>query len=346
MTTNSDGKLTQKTPPHVHAGFDKDDVMIKTFIIMLLPAIAAVFTMGEMAIYHILVAVFTALGAHHIITYLEKKVTGTSDYKSPTSSYVAGLIVGLAMPIAGPVYMTFIVSALTVLVFKWGQGKLFSRKILNPAAGAKVLALVLITLFVFLTEDLETGMDTGMIFHSHHFSEGWVEMLTAEGFQESIAFYETDTLSAAESLIFSKDHGWIGGGSGIVVLISGLIAIKWVKIKWRISASLLAAVTALSIIIALITGGSIIDRIAFHVFTGSVIFLAFFMATEPQSTPLSETGQYLFGLGVGILTFVLQLLGVLGGSIIALVIFNIFSGYFDRIIWKSPFGHEGDKVER
>lgn len=43
-----------------------------------------------------------------------------------------------------------------------------------------------------------------------------------------------------------------------------------------------------------------------------MIFLAFFMATEPQSTPMSAGGQYLFGVGLGILTFLLQQLNVLG----------------------------------
>jgi len=322
-------------PPHIHSGITKDEMMVKTFLVMLIPAVVAVFAMGIQALYHIATAVLTSLSFHYLIFFLET-ARGTPTYRSPGSSLVAGLIVGLAMPIAGPIYATFVVAALSMVVFRWGQEKVFGEKRVNPAAAAKVLVLVGISLLFFLPEHLELGM----IFHPHHFD--WVNLLTAEGFQSSIAFYETETLSAAESLVFWKDHGWIGGGSGIAVLIAGLVAIPWVKIKWRIPTAVLLTVGALSVSMAVVTGGSVVDRIAFHVFTGSVIFMAFFMATEPQTSPLTEIGQYLFGVAVGLLTFLLQLVGVLGGSVIALVVLNLFTDRLDTLVWKKPFGHRGD----
>lgn len=61
------------------------------------------------------------------------------------------------------------------------------------------------------------------------------------------------------------------------------------------------------------------------------MFLAFLMATEPQSTPMPERAQHLFGAPLALLTFGLLLLGVHGGSVLALVILILLTPALDRI---------------
>jgi Na+-translocating ferredoxin:NAD+ oxidoreductase RnfC subunit len=71
----------------------------------------------------------------------------------------------------------------------------------------------------------------------------------------------------------------------------------------------------------------------FELFIGSSIFLAFFMATDPASTPLTYAGQAVFGVGLGVLTVLIQtyINGFFGGSILALVIMNLTSPWLDRV---------------
>ena len=45
-------------------------------------------------------------------------------------------------------------------------------------------------------------------------------------------------------------------------------------------------------------GGDPWFRLMFELFIGSSIFLAFFMATDPASTPLTYMGQIIFGVGL------------------------------------------------
>ena len=66
--------------------------------------------------------------------------------------------------------------------------------------------------------------------------------------------------------------------------------------------------------------------------------MVFFMATEPQSTPLPEKSQIIFGTALAVLSFILQLLNVLGGSIFALVFLNMLTPYFDKIGHRKSFG--------
>lgn len=325
-------EYTVELPPHIHSGITKDAVMMRTFLIMCVPALAAVFAMGLGALAHIVIAAATVLFCHYLIGYLELHRCGQATYKSPCSPLVASMIVGLSMPIAAPYYATVGVAALTMVVFKWLQGRVLGRKYLNPAAASKVLLLVVLSLFA--------GLRTGLLFHPHHLG---LDLWSAAGFEGAIDFYATDTLTAAQSLVLWKDHGWIGGASGIAVLAAGLCAVFLVKLKWRIVLSLLLTVGVLSVVMALATGGSIAGRLAFHLFTGSVIFMGFFMATEPQSTPMAEGGQIAFGVLLGLLTFLLQQLNVLGGSILALIFVNMLTPLLDTFGMKRSYGHGGTR---
>ncbi len=330
-------------PPHVHIGFDKNELMLKTFLLMSVIAVASVAIMGIEALIHILTALGTVLITHNVIYSYQRWKDLDPTYGSPASPLVAGMIVALAMPIGGPYEVTAGVALLTILVFKYGQGKYFERKYLNPAAASKVLLLVLLSAMVIF----EDPQRTGMLFHPHHLR---LDLLSSSGFEASMWIFRGETLpilgtelSPAQSLLFWQTHGWIGGASGIVVLIVGAVAAYWLRFKWRIIVSTLVTMTVLAAVTGLYLGGDPLLRIAFHVFTGSVIFLAFFMATEPQSTPMPGSSQYIFGIGLAALTFVFQLTGVLGGSVIALVILNMLTPLLDKVNLKIPYGHREKK---
>ncbi|MQY61814.1 hypothetical protein GH146_00825, partial [archaeon] len=103
-------------------------------------------------------------------------------------------------------------------------------------------------------------------------------------------------------------------------------------IKWRITLTYLVTTAVFSGVMGYIFGGDIILRVVFHLFMGSSIFLAFFMATDPATTPLTRLGQIIFGAGLAILTIIIQTYsGFLGGSILALVIMNLTCPILDRV---------------
>jgi len=327
-------------PPHLYIGVEKNELMLKTFLLMCIIAVASVIIMGLGAFIHIITALGVVLIVNGIINSYQRWKGRKITYESPASPMVAGLIVGLAMPIASPYEITALVALLMILGLKYGQGKIFSRKYLNPAAASKTILLLLLSAMIFFEDSLAKGL----IFHPHHLD---LNLLTAEGFNDSMWIFDGKIipilgleLSAAQGLIFWQTHGWIGGASGIIVLLVGSIGAYWLRYKWRIIISGIGSMMILSILIGIFVGPDPISRIAFHVFTGSFIFMIFFMATEPQSTPMPEISQYIFGVSVAVLTFILQLFNILGGSIIALIILNLMTPLLDRLIIKTPFGHK------
>ena len=143
------------------------------------------------------------------------------------------------------------------------------------------------------------------------------------------------------TLTLLKNHGWLGGASSIAVIAVGIGVILFSRgyMKWRTPLTYLATIAIISASYGLINREDIILRVAFHLFVGSVIFLAFFMATDPATTPLTGLGQIIFAIGLGVLTFVFQVWGhFFGGSILALVIMNLTVPLLDRVGIHKPFG--------
>jgi electron transport complex protein RnfD len=137
-----------------------------------------------------------------------------------------------------------------------------------------------------------------------------------------------------QTLALLKFHGWVGGASAVAVILVGvgLFIVARKLIKWRITLSYLLTIVTMSLIMFGVYGGDLFLRMGFELFIGSSIFLAFFMATDPATTPQKHIGQGIFGVGLGVFTVLIQMyMGFLGGSILALVIMNLTSPLLDKI---------------
>jgi len=150
-----------------------------------------------------------------------------------------------------------------------------------------------------------------------------------------------DPASLNSLMLLTKFHGWPGGASSIVVIFVGAVLIFLLRdyFKWKITATYLGSAAVMALVMYGIYGEDLVTRLLFTLFVGSSIFLAFFMATDPASTPYSRTGQILFGIGLGVLTVLIQTyMNFFGGALLALVIMNLTVPLLDRIGIHKPFG--------
>ena len=99
-------------------------------------------------------------------------------------------------------------------------------------------------------------------------------------------------------------------------------------------------IAVMSLVFSMVYADSdLMTRLLFEVFIGSSIFLGFFMATDPATTPFTGTGQIIFGIGLGILTILIQTyMNFFGGSLLALLIMNLTVPLLDRVGIHKPFG--------
>jgi electron transport complex protein RnfD len=321
---------------------------------MMMPGTQLGMDFGLTVLINCLIAIGIAVG----IDVLLYKVASDSPLNI-MSAAVFGLIVALSysigepamrasdvLPLLGPQAFIYValITVVGMVLFKKLQG-LKGRKFVNPAAAAKLLVLGFVGIFTALipVDHLISG---GLQVPSLAGPVGY-DVVGGNG-AAGFGFYvyscfanPTLTLPAAVSqsdvfnlLFIQKFHGWAGGASSIAVIIVGIVLFALARryIKWRITAAYFASVAVTAVIMNFVfPGGDLLLRLGFSLFVGSSIFLAFFMATDPASTPLTYLGQIIFGVGLGVLTVLLQTVGFFGGSILALVIMNLTSRVLDRV---------------
>jgi len=255
--------------------------------------------------------------------------------------------IGVASAPGAFIYVALI-SLIGLVVFK----KLLKRKYVNPAAAAKLIGLLPFVGSAFLAKEhfatFEGGGlnlpllagpigrtvigNNGVVFNGDNVVGSFVTYL--QGCYANPGLAQTSIPDINWIMIVEKYHGWIGGASSIAVIIVGIALFLLARryIKWRITLAYFVTIAVMALLMTGIYGGEADVRLLFTVFIGSSIFLGFFMATDPASTPLTYSGQLIFGVGLGVLTVLIQTyMNFFGGSILALVIMNLTSPLLDKV---------------
>ncbi len=143
------------------------------------------------------------------------------------------------------------------------------------------------------------------------------------------------------SLFWGNTGGCIGEVSAFALLLgAAYLAYKHI-IEWRIPVSYITTVFVLTYIFGGINGlfsASILLPI-FHIFAGGIIIGAFFMATDMVTSPVTKRGRVIFGMGCGILTVIIRLVGGYPeGVSYSILLMNISVPLIDRYTIPKPFG--------
>lgn len=379
MSNESSSELVVNSAPHICGPMSKNRMMQYTFVALaIITAISAAlwsqvtitnlmtgatgWNLGLTVVICALIAVGVAVGTdfllHKLVSDSELNIWSAAVFGLiVTDSYSLGLpTMNLSMgpPVEPPAAFIFValISVIGLVVFKKLQG-LAGRKFVNPAAAAKFLVLLPIIGGSFLAvEHLPSGL-LGVPSLAGPLSAG-IAPVGANG-MASFATYMTGcfgnpmimppdpTVEAIFSMmVLDKYHGWVGGASSIAVIIVGiaLFAIGRKYFKWRITASYFIGAAVMSILMSMLYGDTeMLVRLMFTLFIGSSIFLGFFMATDPATTPYTGTGQIIFGVGLAVLTVLIQTyMGFFGGSLLALIIMNLTVPLLDRVGIHKSFG--------
>jgi electron transport complex protein RnfD len=76
-----------------------------------------------------------------------------------------------------------------------------------------------------------------------------------------------------------------------------------------------------------------------HLFGGALLFGAFFIATDPVSSPLTPKGKFIFGVGIGVLVMVLRIFsGYPEGVMFAVLLMNGVTPLINRWTVPTPLG--------
>jgi electron transport complex protein RnfD len=239
------------------------------------------------------------------------KLVGRENPTGDFSAVVTGLLLAFNMPAGLPWWMAVVGSFVAIVVVKQlfgGMGYNFA----NPAiVGRIAMALGY------------TGAMTTYVFPNNGIDA--LASATPLGVAAEVgsAGYMT--------LLIGKHGGVLGETCAITILLGGLYLI-WTKvISPVIPVTYLATAAVLSVCFGM-------DPI-YQLLSGGILLGAFFMATDYVTSPTTDKGKVIFGIGLGVITMLIRRFGTMNeGVSFAILLMNLVVPYIDVLTRQDKLG--------
>ena len=288
----------------------RDHIEIKrymsTVILALLPTtVAAVWFYG----WHAVAMIVTSYVVGGIVEVAFALIRGK---EIEEGFLVTGLIFPLVLPPTAPLWVVAVGIGIGVFFGKEVFGGT-AKNIFNPALVGRL----------FITVAFPGIM-------SSSWQAPFTDAITAA---TPLSIYKaTQELTPYRDLLLGQVPGSMGELFRIGVIAGGLLLILSRVSSWRISLSYLATVFALAAA-GNIAAPALFAPPVFQLLAGSVLFGAFFMATDPVTSPATRAGRFVFGIGCGIVTVVVRTFsGFTEGVMFSIVFMNAFAPLIDKVV--------------
>lgn len=308
--------LYMSSAPHIHTEESVSSIM-KNVIIALLPAaIWGIFLFGFYSLAIILTSIAACVLFEHLFCLITKKPSTVNDF----SAVVTGLLLGLNMPPTIPLWMIIVGSAFAIIVTKCLYGGL-GKNFINPALAGRCFMLI-----------AWTGAMT-----TFYAPFDAVSSATPLAVMQGIEGY----LPTLSDTILGFTGGSIGETSAFALLIGFIYLLVKKVIKAGISLSYIISFAVLTFLFGEnLTGKHQLIYTIMQVCSGGLLIGAFFMATDYVTTPATPKGHIVFGIGCGVLTFLIrQFGGYPEGVSFAILLMNIASPLIEIYTIPKPFGY-------
>lgn len=351
--------LIVSSSPHVHGGNSIPQIMT-TVIWALMPATAmAVMVFGWPALFVIAITTLTCLVTERLINLMRQRPSTLYDQ----SAALTGILLALTLPPHSPWWICVVGGFFAILLGKHLYGGL-GYNMFNPALIARVFLLISFPVQLttwpapspWLSEQAYSISEGLAIILSGHY--GLPELVDAVASATPLGQYRTEvglgrTIQEALGGAYNFDYlkatngfisGSLGETSAILLTLSGLYLLRKKIITWHIPVSMLAGCLIPATLFWILDPAHYPDPL-FHLVTGGLILGVFFMATDMVTSPVSPKGQILFGLGCGILTYVIRTWGGYPeGVSFAIVIMNAAVPLIDQYSRPVIYGQAKSKA--
>jgi Na+-translocating ferredoxin:NAD+ oxidoreductase subunit D len=316
-----DNKIIVASTPFLRNGETAHCLMFDALLATLPAALCAMYYFGARA-FAIMLAGMLSAAATEVIVQILFKCRGFN-YRDAIYSFftreeitvmdgsavVTGLLLAFTLPPTVPLWVPVVGAAFGVIVAKHLFGGL-GYNIFNPALAGRAFLLA-----------------------------AWPGLMTAWQPPVIRAFGPTvDAISSATPLdalaldaqarplmhmLLGATGGSLGETSALALLLGAVYLLYKRTITWHAPTAFLGTMA----LVCLVLGHDPL----FHLFAGGAMLGAFFMATDPVTTPITAAGRLLFGCGAGLITMVIRLYGGYPeGVCYAILIMNSLTPLLDR----------------
>ncbi|WP_028672673.1 RnfABCDGE type electron transport complex subunit D [Saccharospirillum impatiens] len=257
------------------------------------------------------------------------------------SALVTAALLALALPPLAPWWLTVLGTMIAIVFAKQLFGGL-GHNPFNPAMVAYALLLVSLPLYMttrWASPDFTLSIaDTlAVIFTGQTPIDGATGATPLDVYKLDIS-----RLTSTEVLQSPVFGGWVAEGWDVANLafLAGGAVLLWKRIiTWHIPVSLLGG---LGIMALLFSGDADVRTpIDLHLFAGATMLGAFFIATDPVSAATSNRGKLVYGLGIGVLIYLIRTWGNYPDAVaFAVLLMNFAAPLIDHYTRPRVYGHD------
>ena len=294
--------------PHIHANVSTRSLMLDVIIALTPAIVVSVLFYGWSELLILAVSVASCVLLEWAITkYMLKAPSTIGDM----SAVVTGLLLAMNLPSTTPWWVVFIGALVSIGVAKMTFGGI-GQNPFNPAITGRVFLLI-----SFPTYMTDWTVPQGFIHSSDAVSGATLLGRYAEGGVEAVA--GTDYLNT----LFLNIGGSAGEISTLALLVGFAYLLVRKVIKPWITLSIFATIAVFSGIFWMIDPSTYTDPL-FNILTGGVVLGACFMATDYVTSPMSNLGGVIYGIGIGLLVMLIRYFGAYPeGMSFAILIMNM-----------------------
>jgi len=325
----TDDRLLIAASPHIH---DRDDTarIMWTVVWSLVPLVlAALLFFGPSALL--------VIGASCAGALLSERTFGKGGTLGDGSATITGILLGLTLPAGMPMWMAFVGGAFAIGVGKLMFGGL-GYNIFNPALIGRA----------FLQAAFPVAITTWPVPRG----QSWWTLRGDNFALPFITGHAPDVITAATplglwkfetkatdllSLFIGNTGGSLGETSALLILVCGGYLAWRGYLNWRIPVAVLLTVAAFASTLHALDAHY--AAAPFMLFSGGLMLGAVFMATDMVTAPVTNSGRWIFGAGIGTLVVIIRVWGGLPeGVMYAILFMNALVPFINRVTQPRVFG--------
>lgn len=341
MTKQPHPDLVLTTSPFIKDPTDTRWIMWQVNLALVPVTFAALWYYG---LGTLLILTASILGAVGTEAFLKKRVRNLPGGLSDGSAVLTGWLLGLTLPPSIPLWIAFAGGVISIglgkAIFGGIGGNMFNPALVGRAFLQAAFPVALTTWPAIETADRFTSAPASLF--APPFLTPAVDAVSSATPLAQMAFDGVQTANSA--LLLGATTGSLGEASAGLILLAGVyLAVRRV-LNWRIPVSILASAFVFGGILYLVDPATYPSP-EFHLFAGGLMLGAVFMATDPVSSPLTQKGCWIFGVGIGVLVVLIRQFGGLPeGVMYAILFMNAATPLIDRMTQARTFG--ADRAER
>lgn len=295
-----ENKLNISSSPHIRSKITSSNIMLMVTIALLPASAFGVYNFGMNALLMLIVTTAAAVLTEYIYEKLMHKKITIGDF----SAVVTGLLLGLNMPPTAPLWMGALGSVFGILIVKQLFGGL-GQNFMNPALGARCFLMISFA-----------GRMTNYTYYALGANSGYDAITTAT----PLAVLREGASVNVMDMIVGNTAGMIGETSAIAILIGAAYLLFRGVIDLKIPGTYIVTF----IVFMVFFGGHGFDGtyLVAQLAGGGLMLGAWFMATDYVTSPITPTGQIVYGVILGILTGIFRCFGASPEGVSYAIIFS------------------------